>query len=145
MDISQKQYDRINKAHSPKSHITKDCTMAFITGGLICIIGQIFANIYVSCGLDEESAYTVASISLILISAVLTGLNIYNTIANVAGAGTLVPITGFANSMVAPALEFQTEGFVLGVGAQMFTIAGPVIVYGIITSVVVGIFCYFFQ
>ncbi len=145
MDISQKQYEQINKAHSPKSHIVKDCIMAFITGGMICTIGQIFANIYINCGLDKESAYTVASISLILISATLTGLNIYNTIANVAGAGTLVPITGFANSMVAPALEFQTEGLVLGVGAQMFTIAGPVIVYGTITSVLAGIFYYFFQ
>ena len=145
MNISNNQYQKINKQHSPKSHIFKDCTWAFFTGGTICAIGQIFMNIYKNFGLEQDVASSLASISLILLSAVLTGLNIYNTIANRAGAGTLVPITGFANSMVAPALEFQTEGFVLGVGAQMFTIAGPVIVYGTLTSVIVGLFMYFLK
>lgn len=139
MDISKKQYENINKKYSPKSHILKDCIWAFCVGGLICCIGQALIDIYVYFGLEQETASSLGSITLILLSAILTGLNIYNIIANVAGAGTLVPITGFANSMVSPALEFQTEGFVLGVGAQMFTIAGPVIVYGVITSVLVGL------
>ncbi|MBP0979482.1 MAG: stage V sporulation protein AC [Oscillospiraceae bacterium] len=145
MDISKKQYENINKKHSPKSHIIKDCTWAFCVGGLICCIGQALAKIYIYYGLDKETSFSLASITLILLSAILTGLNIYNSIANVAGAGTLVPITGFANSMVSPALEFQTEGLVLGVGAQMFTIAGPVIVYGVITSVIVGLLTYIFN
>ncbi len=145
MDISKSQYQKINKLYSPKSHIVKDCLWAFCVGGSICAIGQIFINIYLDCGFDKDVASSLASITLILLSAILTGLNIYNTIANKAGAGTLVPITGFANSMVAPALEFQTEGFVLGVGAQMFTIAGPVIVYGTLTSVIVGLFFIFFS
>lgn len=143
MDISKQQYAKINKKYSPKSHIVKDCIWAFLVGGFICTIGEVLIEIFEFYGLERDSASSLASISLIAISALLTGLNVYNKIANVAGAGTLVPITGFANSMVSPALEFQTEGFVLGVGAQMFTIAGPVIVYGIITSIIVGL-VYFF-
>ncbi len=139
MNISEKQYEQINKLYSPKSHIVKDCFWAFVIGGLICTIGQIFINIFTAHNLSKDVASSLASITLILISALLTGFNLYNTIANFAGAGTLVPITGFANSMVSPALEFQTEGFVLGVGAQMFTIAGPVIVYGCFSSVIIGI------
>ena len=139
MNISEKQYEQINKLYSPKSHIVKDCFWAFVIGGLICTIGQIFINIFTAHNLSKDVASSLASITLILISALLTGFNLYNTIANFAGAGTLVPITGFANSMVSPALEFQTEGFVLGVGAQMFTIACPVIVYGCFSSVIIGI------
>ena len=145
MDISKDQYEKINKYYSPKSNIIKDCSWAFFIGGLICFIGQVLINIYINFGLDKEAASSLASITLILLSAILTGFNIYNTIANIAGAGTLVPITGFANSMVSPALEFQTEGLVLGVGAQMFTIAGPVIVYGTVTSVIVCLFIYFLK
>ena len=145
MDISKQQYEKINKQYSPKSHIIKDCIWAFLVGGAICSIGEILIEIYQHYGLDKDTSSSLASITLIALSALLTGLNIYNTIANVAGAGTLVPITGFANSMVSPALEFQTEGFILGVGAQMFTIAGPVIVYGTITSIIVGLTKFIFK
>ena len=145
MDISKQQYEKINKQYSPKSHIIKDCIWAFLVGGAICSVGEILIEIYQHYGLDKDTSSSLASITLIALSALLTGLNIYNTIANVAGAGTLVPITGFANSMVSPALEFQTEGFILGVGAQMFTIAGPVIVYGTITSIIVGLTKFIFK
>ena len=144
MDLTPKQYEKISEKHSPKSNIVKNCTWAFIVGGLICAIGQILMNMYINLGVEKEIAKNLSSMTLILLAAIFTGLNIYQVIANKAGAGTLVPITGFANSMVSPALEFKTEGFILGVGAQMFTISGPVIVYGCITSVVVGLIMYFF-
>ena len=117
----------------------KDCANAFWIGGLICVLGQVFVNWYGSMGLDKTMAGTAASASLVALSALLTGLSLYDDIAKVAGAGTLVPITGFANSIAAPAVEFKTEGFVLGVAAKMFTIAGPVLVYGISASVVYGV------
>ena len=117
----------------------KDCANAFWIGGLICVLGQVFVNWYGSMGLDKTMAGTAASASLVALSALLTGLSLYDDIAKVAGAGTLVPITGFANSIAAPAVEFKTEGFVLGVAAKMFTIAGPVLVSGISASVVYGV------
>ena len=117
----------------------KDCANAFWIGGLICVLGQVFVNWYGSMGLDKTMAGTAASASLVALSALLTGLSLYEDIAKVAGAGPLVPITGFANSIAAPAVEFKTEGFVLGVAAKMFTIAGPVLVYGISASVVYGV------
>jgi stage V sporulation protein AC len=116
----------------------KDCLGAFLVGGIICVIGQFFINYYTRLGLDKTDASTAASMSLVVISAILTGLSLYDNIAKFAGAGTLVPITGFANAIAAPAVEFKTEGFILGVGAKMFTIAGPVIVYGVGASVVYG-------
>ena len=124
---------------SPKSPIVKDCRNAFLIGGLICTIGQVFINLYTKLGLEKQDASTAASMTLVVISAILTGLSLYDNIAKHAGAGTLVPITGFANSIAAPAVEFKTEGFILGVGAKMFTIAGPVIVYGVSASVVYGL------
>lgn len=130
--------DFVNKK-SPPSHVLKNCFNAFVIGGLICSIGQL---IYFFCkykGLDDISASTVVSISLIGISAFLTSINVFNKIGKVAGAGSLVPITGFANSIVAPAMEYKSEGYIMGVGAKMFTIAGPVLVFGISTSVIVGI------
>lgn len=130
--------DFVNKK-SPPSPILKNCFNAFVIGGLICAIGQL---IYFFCkykGLDDVSASTVVSISLIGISAFLTSINVFNKIGKVAGAGSLVPITGFANSIVAPAMEYKSEGYVMGVGAKMFTVAGPVLVFGISTSVIVGI------
>ena len=117
----------------------KDCLTAFLVGGAICALGQFFVNWYGNLGLDKELAGTAASMSLVALSALLTGLSFYDNIAKYAGAGTLVPITGFANAVAAPAVEFKTEGFILGVGAKMFTIAGPVIVYGVSASVVYGI------
>ena len=136
--MTEKEYGELVKDIMPKSPILKDCWNAFWIGGLICVIGQVFINRYKAIGLDKEMASTAASMTLVVISALLTGLSLYDNIAKHAGAGTLVPITGFANSIAAPAVEFKTEGFILGVGAKMFTIAGPVIVYGISASVLYG-------
>ncbi len=137
--MTEKEYGKLVKKSSPKSPILKDCFNAFWIGGLICTIGQLIQNGYSSIGLDKVDAGTATSMTLVAISALLTGLSVYDDIAKVAGAGTLVPITGFANSIAAPAVEFRTEGFILGVGAKMFTIAGPVIVYGTAASVVYGV------
>ena len=124
---------------APKSPMGKDCVFAFVIGGLICTLGQLIQNGYTALGLGETNAGTATSMTLIALSALLTGLSLYDNIAKFAGAGTLVPITGFANSIAAPAVEYKTEGFILGVGAKMFTIAGPVIVYGVSASVVYGV------
>ena len=137
--MTEKQYGKLVEEMSPKSPMGRDCFNAFWIGGLICTLGQVFMNCYKNLGLDKEAAGTAASMTLVALSALLTGLSLYDDIAKHAGAGTLVPITGFANSIAAPAVEFKTEGFVLGVGAKMFTIAGPVIVYGLAASVVYGI------
>jgi len=137
--MTDKEYQKLVDEISPKSPIGKDCLGAFVVGGIICVIGQFFINFYTKLGLDKDSAGTAASMSLVVISATLTGLSLYDNIAKFAGAGTLVPITGFANAIAAPAVEFKTEGFILGVGAKMFTIAGPVIVYGVSASVVYGL------
>ena len=139
MDISNKQYDEMVKKASPPSNVIKDCFFAFVIGGIICVIGQILTNLFVSLDIQKTDASALTSITLIFIGALLTGLNVYDNIALYGGAGTLVPITGFANSIVSPAMEFKTEGFVMGVGVNMFRIAGPVIVYGIAASVVYGI------
>ena len=136
--MTEKQYDALVKEMSPPSPLGKDSLLAFLVGGAICCLGQVFLNWYGSLGLDKDMAGTAASMTLVALSALLTGLSVYDDIAKYAGAGTLVPITGFANSIAAPAVEFKTEGFVLGVGAKMFTIAGPVIVYGLAASVVYG-------
>ena len=137
--MTEKQYARLIGDLAPKSPIWKDCINAFWIGGLICTLGQLAMNGYTALGLDKTDAGTATSMTLVVLSALLTGLSLYDNIAKYAGAGTLVPITGFANSIAAPAVEFKTEGFVLGVGAKMFTIAGPVIVYGVSASVVYGI------
>lgn len=136
--MTEKEYARLVDDMSPRSPMWRDCLNAFWIGGLICVLGQLLQNGYMAAGLAKLDAGTVASITLVALSALLTGLSLYDDIAKVAGAGTLVPITGFANSIAAPALEFRTEGFILGVGAKMFTIAGPVIVYGVSASVVYG-------
>ena len=136
--MTEKEYAKLVKDMSPKSPIWKDCLNAFWIGGLICAIGQLIMNGYLALGLEKEAAGTAMSMTLVFLSALLTGLSLYDNIAKHAGAGTLVPITGFANAVSAPALEFQTESFILGVGAKMFTIAGPVIVYGVSASVVYG-------
>ena len=136
--MTEKQYGRLVEEMSPKSPVGRDCFNAFWIGGVICVLGQLLVNGYDALGLEKEQAGTAASMTLVALSALLTGLSLYDDIAKHAGAGTLVPITGFANSIVAPAVEFKTEGFVLGVGAKMFTIAGPVIVYGLSASVVYG-------
>ncbi len=139
MEMTEREYDKLIKDMAPKSPIWKDCINAFWIGGLICLIGQLLMNGYSALELSKTDAGTVASMTLVLLSALLTGLSLYDDIAKHAGAGTLVPITGFAKAIAAPAVEFKTEGFILGVGAKMFTIAGPVIVYGVSASVVYGL------
>ena len=136
---TQKQYDKLVKEKSPNSPILRDCFNAFWVGGLICSIGQIILDFCIFKGMDATLASTVVSIALIAISALLTSLNIFNRIGKFAGAGTLIPITGFANSIVYPAIEYKSEGYVMGVGGKMFTVAGPVLVFGISTSIIVGI------
>ena len=135
--MTDKEYDKLVKELSPKSPMGKDCVMAFLVGGLICVLGQFLLNFY-GKWLDQEAAATAECMTLVALSALLTGLSLYDDIAKHAGAGTLVPITGFANAVAAPAVEFQTEGMILGTAAKMFTIAGPVIVYGVSASVVYG-------
>lgn len=134
-----KEYDEYVKQKSPNSPILKNCFNAFWVGGLICSIGQIIMNFCMYKGMDNTLSSTVVSISLIAISAILTALNVFNRIGKFAGAGSLVPITGFANSIVSPAIEYKSEGYVMGVGGKMFTVAGPVLVFGISTSVIIGI------
>ena len=142
---TQKDYQKYVNQKSPNSPILKNCFNAFWVGGLICSIGQIIFSFCLYKGLDETASGTVVSIILIAISAFLTGLNIFNKIGKFAGAGSLVPITGFANSIVAPAMEYKSEGYIMGVGAKMFTVAGPVLVYGISTSIIVGIVYFLFN
>lgn len=136
--MTDKEYGKLVEEISPKSPVGRDSLSAFLVGGIICTIGQFFINFYTNLGLEKDMASAAASMTLVVISAILTGLSLYDNIAKYAGAGTLVPITGFANSIAATAIEFKTEGFILGVGAKMFTIAGPVIVYGLAASVVYG-------
>ena len=136
--MTEKEYAKLVKELSPPSPMGKDCFNAFWIGGLICAIGQAFINGYTALGLEKTDAGTAASMTLVAISALLTGLSLYDNIAKHAGAGTLVPITGFANSIAAPAVEFKTENWINGVGSKMFIIAGPVIVYGVAASVVYG-------
>lgn len=138
MRINNMEYDKLVKEYSPNSTTLLDTFNAFWTGGLICVIGQLILNGWGMIGLSEDQAATATSMSMILLGALLTGIGIYDRIAKFAGAGTIVPITGFSNSVVSPALEFKTEGFVMGVCANMFKIAGPVLVYGIGASVVYG-------
>ncbi len=144
MNISKQQYDTMVKKISPNSKSRTDILKAFLIGGLICSIGQGLLDIFTYYGFDEKSASAWTSITLVFLSALLTGLGLYEKIAKHAGAGTLVPITGFANAVSSPALEFKAEGFILGVGAKVFAIAGPVILYGTAASAVYGIIYYFF-
>ena len=136
--MTEKQYGALVARMAPKSPMWRDCLNAFWIGGLSCVVGQIFTNCYGAWGLEKQDAGTAASMTLVALPALSPGLSVHDDIAKHAGAGTLVPITGFANAIAAPAVEFKTEGFVLGVGAKMFTIAGPVIVYGLAASVVYG-------
>lgn len=143
IETKQEYSDYVDKK-SPNSPILKNCFNAFWVGGLICSIGQIIFDFCKFKGFDEVSSSTIVSIILIGIAAILTGLNIFNKIGKFAGAGSLVPITGFANSIVSPAIEYKSEGYVMGVGGKMFTVAGPVLVFGISASVIVGIIATFF-
>lgn len=136
---SKEEYQKYVDEKTPNSPIWKNCFNAFWVGGLICSLGQIIFEICKTRGIEETTSYTIVSILLIFISAFLTALNIFNKIGKFAGAGSLVPITGFANSVVSPAMEYKSEGYVMGVGSKMFTVAGPVLVYGISSSIIIGI------
>ncbi len=137
--MTEREYQKLVSQMAPKSPILKNCLWAFLIGGLICAIGQGILNLYSALGLDKEMSGIAASMTLVALSALLTGFSLYDNIAKHAGAGTLVPITGFANAVSSAAIEFKTEGFILGVGAKMFTIAAPVIVYGVSACVVYGL------
>lgn len=139
MDMSNQEYDRFVKKKAPPSPIWKNMIWAFCVGGLICAAGQGLLNLYKGFRLSETAAAIAVSVSFVVLAALLTGLGLFDKIAKRAGAGTLVPITGFANSMVAPALEFKSEGLILGTGAKLFTLAGPVLAYGISASVIYGL------
>ncbi len=143
MNYTQKEYSDYVNQKSAKSPIVRDTIIAFIIGGLICCIGQAFSDIYQKYfGLNEEISKTAVSVTMIFLGSLFTGLNLYNKLAKFAGAGTLVPITGFANAIVSPAMEFRREGLVLGLASKMFVVAGPVLVYGISSSVIVGLIYY---
>ena len=142
---TNKQYQDYVDKKTPNSPILKNCLNAFWVGGLICSIGQIIMDICKFRGLDQEASGTVVAIILVGLSAFLTGLNLFNRIGKFAGGGSLIPITGFANSIVSPAMEYKSEGYIMGVGAKMFTVAGPVLVYGISASILVGIFYLIFH
>ena len=145
MNMTPQEYQQYVKQKAPKSPLLKDTVLAFVVGGAICVVGQLILNGWTAAGLEEKTAGTATSCTLVFLSALLTGLNLYNKLARFGGAGTLVPITGFANAMVSPALEFKSEGMILGLGAKMFVIAGPVIVYGISASIVYGIIIFLFK
>ncbi len=146
MDYSKKEYQEYLNQKSPDSNIVKDTLFAFFIGGIICVIGQAVFDLYNKLlGIDEDTSRILVSVTMVFLGAFLTGINVYGKLAKHAGAGTLVPITGFANAIVSPAMEFKKEGFVLGLAAKMFVIAGPVLVYGITASAVVGLIYYLMQ
>ena len=139
MDMTPKEYQAYVKAKAPSSPIVRDCLRAFLVGGLICTLGQAIQNGWLAAGLTKDDAGAATACSLVLLSAVLTGLNVYSSIGRFGGAGSLIPITGFANAVVSPAIDFKAEGLITGMAAKMFTVAGPVIVFGSLASVVYGV------
>ena len=145
MDMSPKEYQEYVKQKSKKSPIVKDTVLAFLIGGAICVIGQLIRNGWTAYGLAAEDAATATSISLVFLSVLLTALNLYNKLGRYGGAGTLVPITGFANAVSSPAIDFRAEGIVTGMAAKMFLVAGPVIVFGTTASVVYGVVLWIIQ
>ena len=138
MDMTPQEYQEYVKQKAPKSPIVKDVVLAFVIGGAICVVAQAVQGGWIAAGLDKEDAGTATSCVMVLLSALLTGLGLYSRLARYGGAGTLVPITGFANAVVSPAIDFKSEGYITGMAVKMFTIAGPVIVYGVIAGVVYG-------
>jgi stage V sporulation protein AC len=142
--MSSKQYEEYIKNKMPKPKYLKNCIAAFLSGGIICDVAQFISNTAKNYGYNQEAVSSVTATTMVFLGAFLTGIGIYDRIGRFAGAGSIVPITGFANSMVSPAMEFKREGFVFGVGAKMFILAGPVLVYGISTSIVIGVIHYLF-
>ena len=145
MQMDKATYKKYVSENAKKSNLLMNITKAFVIGGLVCCIGEALLNLYTRIGIGLETARTLESVTLIFLAALLTGLGYFDNIAKHAGAGTLVPITGFANAVVAPAIDSKSEGFIMGVGAKMFVIAGPVIVYGTIASVIYGVVYYFIR
>lgn len=143
--MTDKEYDKLVKERAPKSPVLKDCMNAFLIGGLICCIGEVLRTVYMNAGANSDDAKAYVCLTLIAITALLTSIGVFDKIAKVAGAGTIVPITGFANAVVSPAMEFKTEGFIMGVGNSIFKIAGPVILYGTAASVAYGLIIYVFK
>lgn len=142
MNMDDKTYKKYVEKRATKSNLPADCAKAFLVGGIICTIGQGLRDIYTALGMTEENVKTLVPVTLVFLAALITGLNVFDNIAKFAGAGTLVPITGFANAVVSPALDTKAEGFILGVGAKIFTVAGPVILYGTLASVIYGVILY---
>lgn len=145
MSISNEEYGRMTKSYSPKSPVLKDCIKAFLVGGFICAFGQGLTMIFMNMNISEDDSRIISMIIIIAITAILTALGVFDNIAKHAGAGTMVPITGFANSVVSPALEFKAEGKITGTAAQMFSIAGPVIVFGCSSAALYGLICWIFK
>ena len=145
LNISNTEYDELISKKAQKSPIAKNIFFAFVVGGLICMLGQFIFNPMLNLGMEKDTANTIVCICLIFIGAFLTAVNLYSRIGKVAGAGSTIPITGFSNSVVSPAIEFKSEGYILGIGANMFKVAGPVLVYGITTSVILGLVYYIFN
>jgi len=140
--LTKKEYQQYVESKSPKSKVLRNVIRAFLVGGLICVIGQFFINILKSNGLDQDQASMIATLILVFLGALFTGLNVYDELGRFAGAGSIIPITGFANSIVSPAMEHKSEGYIMGVGGKMFVVAGPVLVYGISASIIAGIIYY---
>jgi len=136
------EYKKITQLHTPKSKLLKNSLKAFFFGGFICLLGELLATLFLYLGLNEKTSYTLVTVSLIFISALLTGLGVFDRIARHAGAGTLVPVTGFANAVVSPAIDTKAEGLILGVGAKIFTVAGPVILFSVLSGTLLGIIYY---
>lgn len=143
-DIAQRYKNMVSKSNPPSS-LLKDCIFAFIIGGLICDVGQFIMNIFLNFGVPKDDVGSYVSSIMVFLGAFLTGLGVYDNLGKIAGAGSIVPITGFANSIVSPAMEFKKEGYVFGVGSKMFVIAGPVLVFGISASIIVGLLYYIFK
>lgn len=140
--MEAKAYQSLVKTRAARTAVVKNCLAAFWVGGLICAVGQVLTNLYTMAGMDPETAGTVTTVTLILLAAILTGVGIFDRVARYAGAGTLVPVTGFANAVVSPAIDTKSEGLILGVGAQIFTVAGPVLLYGTLSGVIWGLVYY---
>ena len=140
MNMTKETYKQYADSRAPKSPVAKDCTRAFLVGGLICCVGQALTDIYTKlCGMEKQDAGTLTAATLVLVAAILTGFGVFDRIAKFAGAGTLVPITGFANAVVSPAIDSKSEGLILGVGAKIFTVAGPVLLYGTLAGTAYGV------
>ena len=145
MSVSKEEYGKMAKDYSPQSPVAVDCVKAFLVGGTICAFGQGITMVFMNMGIKEDESRLISMVIIIAITAILTALGVFDKIAKHAGAGTMVPITGFANSVVSPALEFKAEGTITGTAAQMFSIAGPVIVFGCSSAAVYGLICFVFR